>query len=74
MSGLTSVWLQVHQNPNAQLSDGGVCYGDSGSPMFVPATSLVAAASTAWLTGVPCNAIGGGYRLDTQWAREFLGE
>lgn len=72
IAGIRGAFLQFHQNTQA-TNLGGACYGDSGSPNLIPGTR-VAVATQSGGVGAPCNAMGWGYRLDTQVAREFLGQ
>lgn len=72
VTGLMRPWLRFQQNTNA-TGLGGICYGDSGSPNLLPGTRMVLSTTTG-VAGVGCNAFGLGYRLDTPWAREFLGQ
>ena len=51
--------------------EGGDCYGDSGSPKFIPSTNTIVAL-TDW-GDTPCRSTSWNYRLDTQSARAFLG-
>jgi hypothetical protein len=69
--GLTQAWLKLLQNPNA-TGLGGLCFGDSGSPQFVPGSLMIVSTTTG---GNPnCNANDSNYRLDTPGAQEFLGQ
>ena len=70
VKGLTRAWLNFNQNTNA-TGLGGACFGDSGSPQFVPTTRMIVSTTTG---GDPnCRANNYNYRLDTVGAREFLG-
>jgi hypothetical protein len=71
VKGLTQAWLQFNQNEHA-TDLGGLCYGDSGSPQFVPGTDLIVSTTTGG--DANCRANNYNYRLDTVGAREFLGE
>ena len=67
---LTQVWLKASMNPSH--GDGGTCYGDSGGPNFIGDTNIVAATT---ITGdMWCRSTNVDYRLDTQVARDFLGQ
>jgi hypothetical protein len=71
VKGLTHAWLQFNQN--MQATDlGGLCYGDSGSPQFVPNSRMIV--STTSGGNINCRANNYNYRLDTVGAREFLGQ
>jgi hypothetical protein len=70
----TKSWLRLSMN--ASHGDGGTCYGDSGGPNFLGAgaseTNIIAGTT---ITGdTPCGATNVDYRLDTQSARDFLGQ
>jgi hypothetical protein len=60
--------LTLSQNP--ATGDGGWCFGDSGSTNFVGDSDVMASVSV--LIDSACRATGRGYRLDTDFAREFL--
>jgi hypothetical protein len=65
---LTKAWLNLSMNPS--IGSGGTCYGDSGGPHFLGATSMVVAIT---VTGdAPCRSTDVDYRLDTVSARTFL--
>ena len=67
---LTQVYLKASMNP--AHGDGGTCYGDSGGPNFLGDTNIVAATT---ITGdMWCHSTNVDYRLDTQVARDFLGQ
>jgi hypothetical protein len=71
VKGLTPAWLKFNQNTNA-TNLGGLCFSDSGSPQFVPSTTMIASTTTG---GDPnCRANNYNYRLDTTGAREFLSQ
>jgi secreted trypsin-like serine protease len=66
---LTKAWLNLSMNPST--GSGGTCYGDSGGPHFLAGTNIVASIT---VTGDRfCRASDVTYRVDTPWAREFLG-
>jgi hypothetical protein len=68
-NALNPAWLRLSQN--AAKGDSGTCYGDSGGPNFIGATDVIAAIS---ITGDRvCRATNVAYRLDTPYARWFLG-
>jgi len=62
-------WLKLLMNIDA-TAEGGVCYGDSGSPQFLLGESTVVAL-TSW-GDMPCRALDSNYRLDTPSAWEFF--
>ncbi|HET7233556.1 MAG TPA: trypsin-like serine protease [Longimicrobium sp.] len=70
--GLQPYWLGLLMNTSA-TGEGGDCYGDSGGPKFIDGhTDMVVATVT---TGdYNCRATTWDYRLDTQSARDFLGQ
>ena len=65
-------WLRLLTNTNA-TGQGGVCYGDSGSPHFLDGAPGMAVATTSAGDRL-CRARGDTYRLDTPSARAFLGQ
>ena len=65
-------WLKLLMNTNA-TGEGGVCYGDSGSPHFLDGAPGMAVATTT-NGDHPCRTLGNNYRLDTPSARAFLGQ
>jgi hypothetical protein len=71
VTGLTQSWLLFLQQPNGS-HHGGLCFGDSGSPQFLPGTTMVVSTTTGGNSN--CNSINYDYRLDTPGAREFLGQ
>ncbi len=62
VKGLTLAWSLFNQS--AEATDiGGLCFGDSGSPQFVPGTNMIVSTTTG---GDPnCRANNYNYRLDT---------
>ena len=56
--------------------NGGTCYGDSGGPHFIhlngEETNIVVSITVGG--DAPCKASDKTYRMDTQSARDFLGE
>ena len=69
-NSLTKAWLKLSQNPSH--GDGGACYGDSGGPNFIGTGTTIAATT---ITGDSvCRSTNVTYRLDTQEARDFLGQ
>ena len=61
-------WLRLSQN--AATGDSGTCFGDSGGPNFLGASSVVAAVTvTGDAMCLDSNVV---YRLDTPSARDFL--
>ena len=71
VKGLTQAWLQFNQNRDA-TELGGLCFGDSGSPQFVPGTDMIVSTTTGGDRN--CRANNYNHRLDTAGAREFLAE
>jgi V8-like Glu-specific endopeptidase len=67
---VTQVWLKASMNP--ATGDGGTCYGDSGGPNFLGDTNVIGGTT---ITGdMYCRSTNVDYRLDTQVARDFLGQ
>lgn len=70
LNSINAAWLRISMNPSK--GDGGTCYGDSGGPNFLGATDIIAAIT---ITGdAVCRSTNVVYRLDTQSARDFLGQ
>jgi hypothetical protein len=74
LNSINPAWLRISMNE--AKGDGGTCYGDSGGPNFLGAgsseTDIVAATT---ITGdAVCRSTNVVYRLDTQSARDFLGQ
>jgi secreted trypsin-like serine protease len=67
---LTKAWLNLSMNPST--GSGGTCYGDSGGPHFLAGTNIVVSITVSGDRF--CRATDVTYRLDTPWAREFLGQ
>jgi secreted trypsin-like serine protease len=68
-AGLTLDFLHLLQNVDA-TGEGGVCFGDSGSPKFLGSSNMIVAV-TSWGDAV-CRASGFSPRLDIPSARAFL--
>jgi hypothetical protein len=66
---LTRFQLLLLVNTTA-TGESGECYGDSGSPKFLPGTNTIVSV-TSW-GDIPCRASAWSYRLDTGSARGFL--
>ena len=70
LNAVNPAWLRISMNP--ARGDGGTCYGDSGGPNFLGNGTTIAAIT---ITGdAVCRATNVVYRLDTESARNFLGE
>jgi secreted trypsin-like serine protease len=70
LNAINPTWLRISMNP--ATGDGGTCYGDSGGPNFLGTSTTIAAIT---ITGdAVCRATNVVYRLDTESARNFLGE
>lgn len=64
------VWAFL--NMNSATGSAGTCYGDSGGPHFIGGTDMVVSIT---VTGdAPCKALDQTYRVDTETARDFLGQ
>jgi hypothetical protein len=71
VKGLTKSYLLFNQNVDA-IGLGGACFGDSGSPQFIAGTNMIVSTTSG---GDPnCRANSNNYRLDTDSARNFLGQ
>lgn len=72
LQGLTPSLLKLLMNSDAGDGNGGSCYGDSGSPKYLPRTNKIVALTSG---GDPiCRAQGYNQRLDVADARRFLGQ
>lgn len=69
---LRSHWLGLQMNTDA-TGEGGICYGDSGSPHLLDVDGTPVAVATTSQGDPVCRALNWNYRLDTPSAREFLG-
>jgi hypothetical protein len=69
--GLTGSWLKLLMNSDASEGNGGVCFGDSGSPHFIPQTNIALAVTSGG--DAICRAENYNQRLDVADARAFLG-
>ncbi|MCB0070337.1 MAG: trypsin-like serine protease [Caldilineaceae bacterium] len=67
----SGVSILVSGNANT----GGTCFGDSGGPLFLNDTNIVAAVTSFGING-NCAGVGGGYRVDMpddlEWVKSFL--
>jgi hypothetical protein len=57
---------------NHSTEDSGPCCGDSGGPIFIGDSDIIAAITVAG--DVMCRAMTAPLRLDTQGARDFLSQ
>jgi len=71
VKGFTHAYVLYNQNQNA-TGEGGVCYGDSGSPQFIVGSRMIISVSSGG--DAICRANAYSYRLDTPDARNFLGQ
>jgi hypothetical protein len=71
VKGLTHAYVLYNQNYNA-TGDGGVCYGDSGSPQFIAGSRMIISVTSGG--DAICRANNYNYRVDTSDARNFLGQ
>ena len=69
---LTPAYLKLLMNSDAQEGNGGICFGDSGSPKLIHQTNTVVALATGG--DAVCRAQNYSQRLDIADAREFLGQ
>jgi hypothetical protein len=69
--GLTHTYLKLNMNSELE-ENGGVCFGDSGSPKFIHDTNMVVAITTGG--DAICRANNYNSRLDTSEARAFYGQ
>jgi hypothetical protein len=66
-------WLYLQGNGNA-TGEGGICFGDSGSPHFLDGNPGMAVATTTGVANPLCRSLDAHFRLDTPTARAFLGQ
>ena len=71
-NALNKGYLRLSQNPAGE--NGGACYGDSGGPNFVDVGGVRILAATTVRGDAVCRSTNVVYRLDTESAREFLGQ
>jgi len=69
---LTPAYLRLLMNADAHDGNGGVCFGDSGSPKFIHRTNTVVAVTSGG--DAICRAQNYNQRLDVADARAFLGQ
>jgi len=76
--GLQFEFRRTQQSLGAPLAESatqdGACYGDSGGPIFWGGTASNIVVATTITGDSVCRATNVTYRLDTQSAREFLGQ
>ena len=68
---LTPAYLRLLMNSDAQDGNGGICFGDSGSPKFIHGTNTAVAIASGG--DAICRAQNYNQRLDVADARAFLG-
>lgn len=68
LTAITPNWVKVRSRGGEGL--GGVCYGDSGGPIFLEGSQKVIAVISRG--DAVCAALGDGYRVDTDSAAAFL--
>ena len=67
---LQPAWLNLNMNPST--GSGGTCFGDSGGPHFLGGMTSNLLVSITVTGDAMCRATDKTYRLDTEWAQEFL--
>jgi hypothetical protein len=70
--GLTPAYLRLLMNSDAEEGNGGICFGDSGSPKLIHKTNTAVALATGG--DAVCRAQNYSQRLDIADARAFLGQ
>lgn len=68
---LTPQILQTNGNEKDPAGTGGTCFGDSGGPIFLEGTFVVAAVTSFGMSPT-CSGGGGGYRLDQRDDLDFV--
>lgn len=71
IKGLTKSTVLYNMNADA-TGDGGVCFGDSGSPQIVAGSRMIISVTSGGDGN--CRANNYNYRVDTPQARQFLGQ
>lgn len=71
-SSLTAAWLTLNKNYSTPGDNGGSCVHDSGGPHFFEDTNVLASITS--LGDPQCRRLDKTYRVDTQVARDFLGQ
>jgi hypothetical protein len=69
--GLTRSLLKLLMNSDVGEENGGICFGDSGSPKLIPHTNTIVALASGG--DAICRALNNNQRLDVADARAFLG-
>ena len=60
-------------NPGEGNGSGGICFGDSGGPIFHGDSNVIAAVNS-YVLNLNCVGIGGGYRVDTADDQAFINQ
>lgn len=63
--------LHHSSNPGKGNGEGGTCFGDSGGPVFLGDSSTIVAVTSFGLNN-NCKGSGFAYRVDTEYAQDFL--
>lgn len=71
-NALNPTWVRLAMNESRGY--GGACYGDSGGPNFLTVSGKRMLAATTITGDGPCYATNVVYRMDTDTARNFLGQ
>lgn len=73
---LTSQVIKLAEADTDSRGTGGTCFGDSGGPLFSTLAdgSQILVADTSFGGSQFCQGMGGYYRLDTEDARDFVGQ
>ncbi|MGH2750089.1 MAG: S1 family peptidase [Actinomycetota bacterium] len=71
-NALNKAWLRLSMNE--ATGDGGTCFGDSGGPHFLGGEESNLVVSITVTGDAVCKATDDTYRVDTQSARDFLGD
>jgi secreted trypsin-like serine protease len=61
----------LHLSSNPGNWSGGICFGDSGGPVFLNDTNIIVAVNS-FVMNSNCKGAGFGYRVDTSWSLEFV--
>ncbi len=64
--------IRVSSNPGKGGGTGGICFGDSGGPALASTDSNVVLGVASWVLNSNCRGAGFYYRVDTEYAQEFI--
>ncbi len=76
LNGAVSGGWNIHlsSNPGKGGGTGGTCFGDSGGPAFAEEGSNVVVGVGSFVFNSNCRGVGYYYRVDTEYAQEFINQ